>query len=527
MPGWARGAARRIFGFKGIIVFFKRMAFRCLPVLMVVTCLHGGPAWGHDRRALGFQRLQQQARQGSVRVLVQLDVAELATLTTTSVTRRQPQAAAAADRRLEDAISRQARQVLTALGATAHRVHRTYRTVPLLALGVSQNALQALEALPAVLGVHEDLLLRPTLDGTVPLVGAPGAWGDGWDGSGWWVAILDTGVLASHDFFAGKEIRQACFASGADGDPGTGGDCPNGTAEDLASADAARHHPSNFNFFDHGTQVAGPAVGRDPDPGQVPRHGVAPGAGLIAVQVYSRFDDHPFCGVANDCVLSYTSDQIAGLEYVFGLRATLRIAAVNVSIGSGRFFDQSNCDAAFAGFEAVVSNLRHAGIATILATGNNGYCDSLNGPACISSGIAVGATDDADVEASFSNFHPGMTELFAPGVAILTSAGSGDGDYVSRGGTSLAAPHVAGAWAVLKHAFPSASVEDVLAALQSTGETAVTYRCGGPGPARIRIHAALQELSAPVPTLSTWGTLVLAALLLLVGARLLRRQGHA
>lgn len=502
------------------------MASRCLPALMAVTCLHGGQAFAQDQRALGFQRLQQQARQGSVRVLVQLEVPELAVLTATSVTRRHPQAAAAADRRLEDAISRQARQVLAALAPTAHRVHRTYRTVPLLALGVSRGALQALEASPEVRGIHEDLLLPPTLDGTVPLVGAPGAWVAGFDGSGWRVAILDTGILANHDFFAGKQILQACFASGADGDPGTGGDCPNGLAEDLTSADAARHYASNFNFHDHGTQVAGPAVGRDPDPGQVPRHGVARGADLIAVQVYSRFVNHPFCGAAIDCVLSYSSDQIAGLEYVFGLRATLQIAAVNVSIGSGRYFDQASCDAAFAGFEAMVANLRSAGIATILGTGNNGYCDSLNGPGCVSSGIAVGATDDADAEASFSNTHPGLMELLAPGVAILTSAGTGDGDYVSRGGTSLSAPHVAGAWAVLKQAFPSASVDDVLAALQAAGETAVTYRCGVSGPPRIRLDAALQQLGpAPIPTLSAWGLLVLAALLLLTGARLASGQG--
>ena len=67
----------------------------------------------------------------------------------------------------------------------------------------------------------------PQLDGTVNLVGAATAWSWGFTGSGWYVAILDTGIRSTHQFFAGKSIVEACFAKGADG-VGGAGDCPNG-----------------------------------------------------------------------------------------------------------------------------------------------------------------------------------------------------------------------------------------------------------------------------------------------------------
>jgi subtilisin family serine protease len=493
-------------------------------VLVAALAVLAGPAGAQGPKTRQFQHVLERARsEGTVRILVHLEIPHLAALTKASVASRQP---ADADRRLADSISLQAGRLRAALSGTGHRVHRTFRTVPMMALRASEDALRVLQDSPAVLGVHEDLLLEPHLDGTVPLVGAHGAWADGWNGNGWSVAVLDTGIRAGHDFFTDKDIVQACFASGADGDPGSGGDCPNGLAEDIVSADAARHHPSHFTNYDHGTLVAGPAVGRDPSAFQVPRHGVAPGADIIAVQVYSRFENDPLCGVVDDCVLSYMSDQIAGLEFVYSLRMGLRIAAVNMSIGGGRYFDQASCNAAFAGVEAVVANLRAAGIPTIMSTGNNGFCDSLQGPSCISSAIAVGATDDADVEAAFSNYHPGMTDVFAPGVSILTSLGSGDGDYAARGGTSLAAPHVAGAWAVAKHAFPGAGVDQVLAVLLGTGETGLTYRCGAGGQPRIRIDAALEGLGpAPIPLLSTLGMLMFGGALLLAGVRLLGRRG--
>ena len=93
--------------------------------------------------------------------------------------------------------------------------------------------------------------------------------------------------------------------------------------------------------------------------------------------------------------------------------------------------------------KASIDNLKAAGMATVAATGNKKYRGFIEHPACISSAVSVGATDDSDKVAAFSNSASFLT-FFAPGVDI-TSSVPGD-QYISYEGTSMATPHVAGAW---------------------------------------------------------------------------------
>ncbi len=72
-----------------------------------------------------------------------------------------------------------------------------------------------------------------------------------------------------------------------------------------------------------------------------------------------------------------------------------------------------------------------------------------------------------------------MQKLFAPGVSIYSSTGDSDNSYESWDGTSMATPHVAGAWALIKQAIPGGSVTDILTALQSTGES-INTTCSSP-----------------------------------------------
>jgi hypothetical protein len=106
--------------------------------------------------------------------------------------------------------------------------------------------------------------------------------------------------------------------------------------------------------------------------------------------------------------LSFTSDQILGLERVFALRSTFNIAAVNMSLGGGRYFDQASCDAANVARKAAIDNLRSVNIATVISSGNDSFADSMGAPGCISSAVSVGSTDDGgsvmlDAVSSFSN----------------------------------------------------------------------------------------------------------------------------
>ena len=297
----------------------------------------------------------------------------------------------------------------------------------------------------------------PMLGASAGLVEAVEMWNAGYTGAGWYVAVLDTGIRRGHEFFAGKSILEACRAMGRDG-TGPAGDCPNGQAVQNGTGSAV-HYSSSYEGYDHGTHVAGIAAGNSAS-----LSGVAKGAGIIAVKVFSRFNASD-CG-GSPCVSAWDSDVIAGLDYVYSLRGGRKIAAVNLSLGNGLYF--WFCDN--LGYKAAVDLLRSAGIATVAATGDDGYCGHVSSPACVSTAVSVGATTKTDNEAWFSNWDADMLKLFAPGVSINSSTGASNSSYESRSGTSMAAPHVTGAWALLKQAHPAAGVTDLLAALRATGK---------------------------------------------------------
>jgi hypothetical protein len=197
--------------------------------------------------------------------------------------------------------------------------------------------------------------------------------------------------------------------------------------------------------------------------------------------------------------MSYDSDQIRGLERVYDLRGSLAIAAVNMSLGGGGYTSQASCDSANRTRKTIIDTLRTAGIATIVASGNEGFVNALSAPACISSAISVGSTTDgsfdatpADEVSEFTNSAPFLT-LLAPGHWITSSVPGGG--FNAFAGTSMAAPHVAGAWALLRSRSPSASVVDVLGALTSTG-TGVFDPGNGQTKPRINVQAALSSVTA-------------------------------
>src|SRR5207244_5390323 len=105
------------------------------------------------------------------------------------------------------------RQVLSRLAGRSHRVLHQYSTVPLVALDVGPDALTALEASSLwVRRVVVDSLHAPTLAQSVPLIGGDVAWSRGFDGTGVVVAIVDTGVEATHPFLTGKVVEEACYS---------------------------------------------------------------------------------------------------------------------------------------------------------------------------------------------------------------------------------------------------------------------------------------------------------------------------
>ncbi len=418
--------------------------------------------------------------EGSVRVIVRLAVPEAA-----SAARGTP----ADDDARRRAISAAAGRLGRDLGSTGWAIRRRFRTLPFVALEVSPAGLDRLSASGAVAAVAEDRLERPALAESVPLVQADQVQALGYDGSGWTVAVLDTGVDGSHSFLAGKVVSEACYSAN--------GSCPNGETSQLG-AGAGRPCDWAPSACVHGTHVAGVIAGSSSE-----LTGVAPGASLIAIQVFSRFTGSTCDGDVEDpCALTFTSDTIAGLERVYELRDQYRIAAVNLSLGGGRFFSETGCDLDDAARKAAVDQLLSVVAATIAAAGNEGTRSALSAPACVSSVVSVGATTKGDQVALFSNSAP-FLDLLAPGVAILSSIPPDDFALIS--GTSQATPHVSGAYALLSQALGEPAPDRILTALRATGVPVFDPRNGLTVP-RIAISDALAAL-LPSPSSGVQQTL--------------------
>lgn len=369
---------------------------------------------------------------------------------------------------------------------------KRFETIPFIALEINAAELEELATLNLITSIEEDRLSFQDLAESVPLIGGPTAWTSppGYTGAGQTVAILDTGVDKTHPFLTGKVLSEACYSTTSSSATSI---CPGGVDESTAS-DSAMPYGSGVcpaGECEHGTHVAGIAAGTNAS-----FSGVAKGASVIAIQVFSTFTAAA-CGATTACVMSYTSDQILALERVYALRATYSIAAVNMSLGGGNFSSQSSCDSSNSSQKAAIDNLRSVNIATVISSGNNGYTSSMASPGCISSAISIGSTWDSgnvDTVAVYSN-SAWFLNLLAPGSLINSSIPGAA--YAAWNGTSMAAPHVTGAWALLKQKIPTATVSEVSAALASSGVPVLDVRNGITKP-RIDLPGALSALTTGV-----------------------------
>lgn len=474
------------------IVSRSSRAAACLLPLLVAGLAGAQPVPSPE-----LDRLSQiAAREGKVRVIVGLNLS----------TRPEGFLKAQEVAQQRSAIkAAQAAVVDRLLAGTAVKAHARFETIPFFAAEVDANAMARLRASSLVNDVQEDRLAKTSLLQSVPLIHAPLAWSAGDSGAGWTVAVLDTGVDKSHPFLAGKVVSEACYSTNYNSTTQVSQSlCPNGVSSSTAVGSGLNCDVAAYgSACQHGTHVAGIATGTLAPDGS---SGVAKDAGLIAVQVFSYF---PSVNGSTAGLASYTSDQILGLQRVLALSSQYKIASVNMSLGGGRYY--STCDAVYSSTKAAIDNLRSVGIATVIASGNNGYTDSISAPACVSSAVSVGATCDANDSGSgycaagvngvtsYSNI-ASFVSLLAPG-SYITSSVPGGG-YATWSGTSMATPHVAGAWAVLKQALPSIGVTDALNHLRNTGLTVNDTRLGATVSGLKRIDLSTMPVAVVTNTLS-------------------------
>ena len=323
------------------------------------------------------------------------------------------------------------------------------------------SVLKAKSKVPPAAG---KVVFRIDLQAAIPYIGANNSFDLGFTGKGTYVAVIDTGVEVGHPFLAGKVALEACFSS----------ECPNGETEMYGPGAATPVHW-------HGTHVAGIIAGENQD-----FHGIAPDAKIIAINIFDK------SGAALD------KDIAKALAYIVSLTGDYNIAAVNMSLGGQQPFTET-CDTYLPAVAAEIHNLRIKNVATVISSGNN-YSLGMSSPACISEAVSVAASHIThNLITDFSNFSE-FTTLAAPGYGINSSKMSGA--YGTASGTSMAAPFVAGAFAVYQSKYGIQSVEDVVAAFQATAVPAI-HGYTGITAKRIDLHSLFALPVSPSTTVVT------------------------
>jgi subtilisin family serine protease len=258
--------------------------------------------------------------------------------------------------------------------------------------------------------------MRASLDRSVAQIGAPAAWAAGHTGAGSTVAVLDSGIDAKHPDMAGAIVGEQNF-----------------TDSDTV-----------FDRFGHGTHVASTITGDNEK-----YKGVAPDARLLNGKVL------------DDTGWGTTSGIIAGMEWAAASGADV----VNMSFGGLRPSDGTDPLS-----QAVDRITAETGVLFVVAAGNFG--EPVSGPGAAAAALTVGAVHQDERLAKFSNrghlngvIKPDIT---APGVDIV--AAKAGGGHIAQSGTSMAAPHVAGAAAILAAQHPGWGADRLKAALMGSAK---------------------------------------------------------
>ncbi len=326
-----------------------------------------------------------------------------------------------------------------ALAGTGSRVVSTLESVPSAAYSITEDGLDALLDNPDVVSIVLDGEASSMLDSSTgvidsDLLNAAGVRGNGFEGGQgrYAVSIIDSGVDGGHNAFAGKIVAQGCWV--------TDSSCLGGV--NATTAVGSGEECTHSSDCDHGTHVAGIAAGSLYTGGH---EGVADGAQLVALKVAQ---DNP---TSTRWTAQFSSINSA-LQHTLNLRngALPRLAAVNMSIGTSTTYAAGDpaCNAVNPTLVSLMGQLQTAGVAVIVAAGNDGATSAMSFPGCATNAYAIGATSDADVPAGFTNSSSGL-KWWAPGVSITAPVPTGTSSG-TKNGTSMAAPHVAGAFALLR-----------------------------------------------------------------------------
>lgn len=395
-------------------------------------------------------------------------------------------------------------RVLETLSKNEFLLRHRYENSTSFSAEVTLAGLQKLSNNPKVESIEPVFLLEPHVAQGIDLMNAL-ATRSTYNGQGIAIAICDTGIDYTHPALGGGAFPNDKVIGGYDTGDNDSDPIPNGQA--------------------HGTSCAGIAAGNIAVVGDY-IGGVAYGAKLYALKITegssgsASSDD---MAAAWDWCITHQNDD-----------PNNPIMVISTSFGGGRY--SSSCDNIVPSMTTAANNAIAAGITLLVSSGNDGYCDSIGWPACITSIISVGAVYDA----SFGNYYPCISgdscapktsttgcstgyyatdntaadrvasysntaeflDVLAPSNQAYTTA---IGGYTSSfGGTSAACPYAAGVVAILQSA-SKASAGDYLAPdeihnlLTSTGDDILDDKVAITKP-RVNLGNAMGLFSGSPPT---------------------------
>ena len=221
----------------------------------------------------------------------------------------------------------------------------------------------------------------------------------------------------------------------------------------------------------HGTHVAGTVGGTT--------YGLAKDVRLVPVRVFS-------CSGSTS-----TSTIVSAINWVIGDHTT-GPAVANMSLGGG----------ASSSLDAATASLVDDGVITVVAAGNSNNNACYYSPAREPSAITIGATTSSDARASFSNYGSCL-DMFAPGQSITStwiSSASPSNATNTISGTSMAAPHVAGAAAVLWGEDTTASATTVTSTLLASRTVGKVTNAGASSPNHLLFLSPGEGIAPGAPT---------------------------
>jgi hypothetical protein len=373
---------------------------------------------------------------------------------------------AAAAPMVSASISNQRDNLLADLPSNQVELAAPFQLVPAVAAEVTENGLVALQENPLVETIQLDIPVYTSLAESRALIHVPAVEAAyGITGAGVNVAILDTGVAATHPALADSLLAQKCFLTQG---------CPGGGTSGSNARDG----------HGHGTHVTGIITSNN-----ATYRGIATSAGIVAVKVL------------NDTGSGYFSDVVRGLEWVYLNRTLYNIRLVNLSLGSGGY--TGNCDAAYPALTNIVNQLYNAGVVVFAASGNSSSSTQISIPACVSNVVSVGSIIDSggliNRVSAFSNANSNL-DLLAPGESIISTIPGGG--FIALRGTSMASPTAAGVAALVLQSNPTISAAALVALLKSTGVPVRDTRNGQTYP-RVDALNAIGKVPVSAVTLNT------------------------